>query len=113
MDWNALLRQDAAAHRVTPEQAKEWIAAYQNRAVVSTAIRSWTWPLSVYEALASTPGAAGVREYLGVKEVTRRVDGIPHAACEVCPILTAVDADGKDMWEAGVFEISHPCPPLC
>jgi hypothetical protein len=87
-------------HRIPPEEAAEMTARYRETINPGDKIAGCFEAGQVRELLAQE-GCEGLRYYYGINND------------QPVLILVGVDADGNDMTEGVILEVSHPCPPFC
>ncbi len=92
-----------AENEITLETAQSWAANWRKKQPDN--VKAFFIPqediIELYSIINKTKDM-GVRGYLGIKE-----DG------EYKLMLVAVDSDGSDMVDDGIYDMTKPCPSFC
>ena len=87
-------------HRMDPEQARTM--ARRGKDARDKGPWAWRFDRVAFDDLLATPGAEGIRIYLGRTEVG-----------EETLLMVATDARGRELAASAVMELADPCPPEC
>ena len=92
-------------HKVSKQAAKEFAKRYRDKARKKEKLPDMP-PLgfhrSAYDRILSQPGCEAIRSYPALHE-----DGTATM------VLVGVDAEGNDMVDGALMQISVTCPPYC
>ena len=96
-------------HLVTLTQAAEWTKNYRTFPVaqlgsIINPIKAEMFDADAVEAVLDQTGCKSIRMYYGIKKTP-----LP----EFCLIIVGVDANGDDMVNGIILDISKSCPPHC
>lgn len=82
---------------------------------------SFLFPIDDFQALLKEPGVEGIRMYMGLRinehnEIMEKMlcVGVDGNGNDIIPLLHRGQSnDDPEDGDTGIYDFSHPCPPLC